>query len=251
MKMIQSRRFLSNPLAFLHFWIPVLTFALAGTWESYAGLTPKEGATSNPVNSSGALQLSEDAKKFKLVADLVKHGRAYGDADALAYAATILGEFRCRETDRKPITMDSSDAEQSKGSGKPSMSFHDIVADAEALCSTPSCEMLLMRANAVWEENKRGRVGDAAMSEEVILANNELRYTHEFEGGEVARVFIMGDGDTNLDLRVFDENSNLIGSDLGESDACCVEWKPSWTGEFTISVTNEGDQYNRFVIFTD
>ena len=69
-----------------------------------------------------------------------------------------------------------------------------------------------------------------------------------FRGTEDAAVVISGDGDTDLDLYVYDENGNLIGSDTDGSDDCVVRFNPRWTGVFRIEVRNLGSVYNQYQI---
>jgi hypothetical protein len=76
-------------------------------------------------------------------------------------------------------------------------------------------------------------------------------YRVAFYGGELARVRVIGDGDTDLDLYVLDENGHVIASDTGDTDICELVWQPLWTGPFTIRVVNLGGVYNRYVIRVD
>ncbi len=69
-----------------------------------------------------------------------------------------------------------------------------------------------------------------------------------FRGYEDAAVVISGDGDTDLDLFVYDANGNLIGSDTDGSDDCVVRFMPFWTGTFRIEVRNLGCVYNQYEI---
>lgn len=64
-------------------------------------------------------------------------------------------------------------------------------------------------------------------------------------------VIVNGDGDTDLDLYVYDENGNLMGKDIDYSDYCVVSWTPRWTGPFTIKIKNRGSVYNRYKIYTN
>ena len=72
-----------------------------------------------------------------------------------------------------------------------------------------------------------------------------------FVGGEVAAVVVSGDGDTDLDLYVFDENGTLVASDDDGTDECRVSFIPRRTGRFTIVVVNRGNVYNRYVLATN
>ena len=84
-----------------------------------------------------------------------------------------------------------------------------------------------------------------------LCANCYDRWQVSFRGGEMAEVFVSGDGDTDLDLYVYDSNGNLIASDEDDSDDCYVRWTPRWTGRFIIKVVNRGGVYNHFGIATN
>jgi hypothetical protein len=79
----------------------------------------------------------------------------------------------------------------------------------------------------------------------------EDTFTVTFLGGEVARITVRGDGCSDLDLYVYDENGNLIGQDLGYSDSAMVSWIPRWTGPFTVVVKNRGARANLYRIATN
>ena len=57
-----------------------------------------------------------------------------------------------------------------------------------------------------------------------------------FLGGARAIVTVEGDGSTDLDVYVYDENGNLVAKVDGPGDKCRVTWTPRWTGKFTIKV---------------
>jgi hypothetical protein len=84
-----------------------------------------------------------------------------------------------------------------------------------------------------------------------VLANSTDVFHVTFSGGSQATVAISGDGDTDLDLYVYDENGNLVASDLSTSDTAAVSWTPAWTGDFRIEVKNRGSVYNAYSILTD
>jgi hypothetical protein len=81
-----------------------------------------------------------------------------------------------------------------------------------------------------------------------VEAYSTDRFHVSFFGDQDAAVIISGDGDTDLDLYVYDENGNLIGSDTDSSDDCVVRFHPRWTGSFRIEVRNLGRVYNQYQI---
>lgn len=85
----------------------------------------------------------------------------------------------------------------------------------------------------------------------VVEARSTDSFNVTFRGGEAATVIVVGDGDTDLDLRVYDENGNLVASDTDSTDRCVARWVPRWSGTFRITVQNLGSVYNRYEIQTN
>lgn len=100
-------------------------------------------------------------------------------------------------------------------------------------------------------EGSRGDVRGPGRNCTRALANSTDHYRVVFRGGEYARVAVSGDGDSDLDLLVFDENDNLVVQDTSYGDDPVVSWTPSWTGPFKIRVRNLGNVWNRYCIFVN
>ena len=115
---------------------------------------------------------------------------------------------------------------------------HLIAAALFALLATP------FFANA-------GATGGKKSANEIVKAGQTDRYQICFNANEPARLVVKGDGDTDLDLYVYDENGNLIDSDTDGTDTCVASWNPRWTGNFAIRVVNRGNVYNRYTLLTN
>ena len=97
-----------------------------------------------------------------------------------------------------------------------------------------------------------GRVPQPGVDHKLIAGYATVAYHGEyFRGGELAVIAVEGDGDSNLDLYVYDENGNLIASDTGTGDFCVVRFTPRWTGAFTIKVVNRGYRSNVYSLSTN
>jgi hypothetical protein len=90
----------------------------------------------------------------------------------------------------------------------------------------------------------RGPLSDTAR----CPANRTIFYNEVFRGGENATVSIVGDGDTDLDLYVYDANGNLIARAVGLSDRETISFFPFQTGTFRIEVRNLGNVWNQYTI---
>jgi hypothetical protein len=104
-------------------------------------------------------------------------------------------------------------------------------------------------ANSV--ELSRGAVGGPKRTVEIVEPLHTDVYKITFRGGEVARAALSGDGDTRLDLYVYDENGNMVTLQVGPGDDCLASWVPRWTGIFVLKVVNRGLLPNRYVIVAD
>jgi hypothetical protein len=96
-----------------------------------------------------------------------------------------------------------------------------------------------------------GRTTGPARHVDRVLPGESDYYTVAFRGGEVARVQVVGDGDTDLDLYIYDENGNLITKDDDNTDFCVAAWTPRWTGNFRIRIRNIGRVYNQYTLLTN
>lgn len=76
--------------------------------------------------------------------------------------------------------------------------------------------------------------------------NTHTFQTISFRRGESASVYIEGDGDTDLDLYVYDQRGRLVAMDDDSLDVCLAEWVPQRTGIYIIKVVNRGNVYNDY-----
>lgn len=81
---------------------------------------------------------------------------------------------------------------------------------------------------------------------DVVNGSDKDTYQERFVGSELAGATLSGDGDTDLDLYVYDFNGNLICKSEANSDDEICSWTPAWTGTFKIVVLNRGTVYNRY-----
>lgn len=83
-------------------------------------------------------------------------------------------------------------------------------------------------------------------ADQVYTARNVI-----FEAQKPAIVKVVGDGDGDLDLWVYDANGNLIGQDTDSSSICHVAWFQVLEGPVTIKVANVGRVAERFIVLAN
>ena len=97
----------------------------------------------------------------------------------------------------------------------------------------------------------KGRVHGADVHVDRVLARDADIYREVYRAKEPAEVAVVGDGDTDLDLYIYDEYGNLVCDDTGYTDRAYCSWTPRWEGAFEIEIRNLGDVYNEYRLFTN
>jgi hypothetical protein len=83
---------------------------------------------------------------------------------------------------------------------------------------------------------------------EVIGGFETQEFTLVLEAGRSYRIVVDGDGDSDLDAYLYDENGHLISKDDDLTDLSILRVTPRWTGPFTVRVVNRGRASNLFTI---
>lgn len=83
-----------------------------------------------------------------------------------------------------------------------------------------------------------------------VNANSTMIFNETFRGGEQAVVSIVGDGTTDLDLYIYDNNGRLVDRAIGLTDRETITFFPSFTSNYRIEVRNLGSVWNEFSIVT-
>ncbi|MFN4241833.1 MAG: PPC domain-containing protein [Tepidisphaerales bacterium] len=93
-----------------------------------------------------------------------------------------------------------------------------------------------------------GPVGGPIYKMDLVLPRATDVYNVTLRAGETTVITVIGGNHTDLDLFVYDENSNLVGSDDDGTSVCIVSITPRWTGRFTIKVKNLGFEPNLYIM---
>ena len=96
-----------------------------------------------------------------------------------------------------------------------------------------------------------GTYGSKVISTRVSAYSSDPYRPVTFTSGQQAVVALQGDGDTVLQLLVYDQNDHLIDSDTCRYSRCVATWTPNWTGPFYIVVRNLGGVYNQYEMATN
>lgn len=196
-------------------------------------------------------EASSDVAALHLAADLVKYGYAQQSALPLVDALQIITDTPTQELDVE-VVGNTGTPTTDKKNGVMTLDFQKILADAKSFANGD--EGILELIAQVEEDAKgahRGAVGGPKRGAFAVYAGCYNDFTVNFTKGNLAEVLVSGDGDTDLDLYIYDSNGNLIASDTDYTDDCYVRWVPAWTGRYTIRVVNRGGVYNNYIVLTN
>jgi len=196
--------------------------------------------------------VSSSLSALRLATDLVKYGYAQQSALPLVQALQIINENPTQplKAEREGEKADLTKAEGK--SGQVSLDYEKILADARVFAEGD--ETLIKLIAQIEEDGKsshRGAVNGPSKHYDSVNGNSTDTYQVSFIADYLAEIVVSGDGDTDLDLYVYDSNGNLIAKDEDYTDDCYVRWVPKWTGRFIVKIVNRGPVYNRYVILTN
>ncbi len=192
---------------------------------------------------------SEQMAQLRIASDLAKYGYETYSASALIEAARILNDVSIRELEAESIV--KGEGADDVKSRKAEFTVEQLLKDARRYAEGDAT--LLALADQIKTDSgvSRGRVGGATSHDDCVRANTTDSYVISFVANELAELIVLGDGDTDLDLYVYDSNGNLIAKDDDYTDRCYCSWTPRWTGAFTIKIKNRGGVCNYYTLYTN
>jgi hypothetical protein len=205
--------------------------------------------------AEGAVAGSPQVAAVRLAMNLAQYGYEVESAAALIEAADILVSTPTTEMENPEIERGTACAEGEAKADKAEITPAQLLKDAKELAAD-NAAMLELAANvekkmAAAAEGTRGNIAGAVSHVDRVDAYGSDVYYMTFRAGEKGEVGLIGDGDTDLDLYVYDENGNLIASDTDYTDDCYVSFYPRWTGRFKVKIVNRGRVYNQYLLLTN
>ena len=196
-----------------------------------------------------ATDADQNIANLTISAELARIASDSKDAILMLAAARLETMAVTEEVDREK--MSEGDAVEADVESKPEM--QGLYAMAEQYAGTNEALHAVIENSKSFVETPRGLLGGARTTgtATVLAAIQRIVYSITFNGGELAEIAVVGDGDTDLDLHVYDQYGNRICSDTDPSDRNYCSWIPSWTGDFRIAVENHGRVYNNYRLATN
>lgn len=195
---------------------------------------------------------SEIADLLHTAGKLVQYGHQTKTALPLIQALEIFKRIGVVEaTEAFPMTSEADNLTEEATQKISFISYEtqQLITDATKYAAGDKKLLTLLKHAA---ESTRGPVGPQPIRQfDVVSANGTNTYSIRFIGGQLTIVIVCGDGDTDLDLFVYDNKGSLVASDTDDGDDCIVTFTPKYSGEYTIIVKNLGRISNRYCITTN
>jgi len=220
----------------------ILVFLATGPIAGSVSESKNQGATK-------AATVSEDGQAVLYLAaaqQVAEWGRRNENPAALLVAAQMLKSVPAAAKEVKKEV--KGKPEEDSGEKKGSLDTPEVLLDEAAKMAKgkePELFSTIEKEKSV--KATKGEVrGPGRVIDRVSRNSRHIYDDLVFVGGELAAVYVEGDGDSDLDLFVYDENGHLIGSDEDMTDACLVRWNPRWTGQFVVVIVNHGPMSNMY-----
>ena len=212
------------------------------------------GLTSNaqeiPAKEEIKGEVSSEVSALRLASELIKYGYAQEMALPLIDAMQIIIDNPTQPLGSEKVGENVTVS--SKKSGNVTLNFDEVLASAKKFAEGDDRLMALIdKVEMDSKAPSRGAVNGPKYTVDVVGPGSSDSYEVSFVANYLAEVGISGDGDTDLDLYIFDSKGNLIAADEDYTDDCYVYWFPPKTGRYQIVVVNRGRIPNKYILLTN
>ncbi|MDZ4310279.1 MAG: hypothetical protein U1A24_06960 [Cypionkella sp.] len=223
-------------------------FAQTTTTEEPAATTEAPAAAKGPNVKSSDTGTKGAVATLAMAQDLYTLGMANKDALTVLTAAKLAGSVEVKDVERKKDTKGAEVAGEAEGKDLP-VDAAMMMASAKELAGED--EVLAGLVEDAMVEAGRGRVGGASSTLSRLPGGQTDTWEVPFYGDSYAELAVVGDGDSNLDVLVTDENGNTICYDVSWSDKIYCDFVPAWNGYFYVTVQNNGSSRNSYYLMTN
>lgn len=179
-------------------------------------------------------------------------GKANNNAQALLLAARMLQDAPASSDGAAGTNTPLKDAPAAgtaPASLRAPVTAQSLLNDAKALANG---DRYVMQQAAMLEGNaSKGVVSGAIDIVRDIPARTVHSITFTARAGERLSVRAIGDGDTDVDVVLKDENGRVVCNDDDPDTWGGCDVTPAWTGRFTMDVINNGSVWTRTHIITN
>ncbi|MBK8208032.1 MAG: hypothetical protein IPK87_14750 [Planctomycetes bacterium] len=193
----------------------------------------------------------------RLASDLAKWGRTNKNAAALAVSAAILDTVPMEYS--KELEGMLEGGKKVEGAEKPH--GDKLIAEAKKMCNDDALPSSVMDGIRKMGLSGRGATKGAIVAAAKLDGATKLddgrwniagiKLNARMKKGELAAVWVGGEGNGEIDLYIYDAAGKLVASDESEGDSCWCEWTPAAEADYTIIAYNRSTTENTIVFVTN
>jgi hypothetical protein len=215
--------------------LSVLALASALCAMPMAASGKNKGSNADPAKAQAVSSGTQAVEAVRTADALARYGDMKKDPLALITAAKIKKEAGGQAATFERVSKNKPGEAKGKSDGG---TPEAMLERAKALAAGRAD--LVALADDVAKSGSRGALGGPKSTRTVVRGGETDQFRIKFEGGEPAAIGISGDGDSRLDLFVYDENGNEVCRRVGPGDDAICRFQPRWTGPFIVRVVNRG-----------
>lgn len=193
-------------------------------------------------------EISKEARQLELAGNLINYGYENQDPLSLVQAVKIYQELNAKESTEKQTVTTITDEEITRSTitkaDQPIRNEKQLIADATRFANGDQAILALIDG---CKNAKRDPVGGPILNYFRVPARSTHEWYLTLRGGTTTVIEVAGDGDTDLDLYVY-EGSRLVCSDTRYGDNCMVSVTAYNTCTVTVKVKNLGYVFNDYII---
>jgi hypothetical protein len=195
-------------------------------------------------------EASADTAMLATAQGLLIYGAKNEDPTALALAAKILKQVGAAELDAEKETK-AGDGEAGEKEGEIPQTAEAALEMAEALAQGDE-RVLEMIEEVKGMGAAKGPVGDTIRMCDTVLAHStDVWRNLRVRSNEPLAIQVKGDGDTDLDCRLYNSRGQLVGSDLDGTDYCVMAGFVRRGGRWRLEIKNLGGVYNNYCMLIE
>lgn len=200
---------------------------------------------------------SNEMLMAKLAIDFAQYGYDNKSALALIESAKILAKMPLGKLKIEKTNNGNGDT---KGDNKQKKIKDDLtpiklLVDAKLLAKGDNSLLAVIARVEKEQQSKqfatRGRVYGPAVETRRVYSHSRKTDYILFEGRRLAEVAVIGDGDNDLDLYIYDSEGYLVKKDIDNTDECYISFYPRYSESYKIVVKNLGSVYSDYILLTN
>ena len=214
---------------------------------------PGKGATPTVVPKKGGGESAgvTPVQAMALASQLAQWARQSENAAALAVAAQMIEAAAPRKLEvKEPKSTGKGSADKGGKTAQP-LDPKGLLEEAKRLAGDDAKQQAALDAIAKRGGKARGGFTGPGMHCSVVGPQSTDSFLLFFNANEPAEISLMGDGDSDLDLFVYDVSGKAISEDARPNDFAYAVWTPAMAAPFRVEVRNLGERANQYCAYSN